>query len=220
MSKNKYNIIAIDGAAGSGKSTTAKSICNKFNYIHVDTGLHYRTICNYFLSINIKPEDVNDYLLSHTTTLDCKLIDHSLYLVFNDQFYESDVLRNESLNKHVSLFARLAEIRSLLLSYQRNLCNYAQRHGFSGIVMDGRDIGSVVLPNADLKIFLHADLQIRQSRRCNDGENDSISGRDSIDSTRKIAPLVCPDGALSINTGILSLNEVLSLISNHISNLK
>ena len=85
--------------------------------------------------------------------------------------------------------------------------------------MDGRDIGSVILPDADIKIFLHADLQVRQSRRLSDGEHDSITARDKIDSTRKIAPLACPDDAISIDTGKLSLDEVVQLISNEISSL-
>jgi cytidylate kinase len=83
--------------------------------------------------------------------------------------------------------------------------------------MDGRDIGSVILPDADVKIFLHADLQVRQNRRLLDGEEDSISARDQIDSTRKIAPLTCPNGALSLDTGKLSLDKVVQLISEKIS---
>lgn len=85
--------------------------------------------------------------------------------------------------------------------------------------MDGRDIGSVILPNADIKIFLHADLEVRQHRRLSDGENDSISTRDQIDSTRKVAPLTCPDGALSIDTGNISIDNVVQLISHEIASL-
>ena len=88
--------------------------------------------------------------------------------------------------------------------------------GFSGMIMDGRDIGSVVLPNADLKFFLHADLNIRESRRTADGESSNLSKRDSIDTQRKIAPLVCPDGAISLDTGILPINKVVSRISDEI----
>ena len=106
-----------------------------------------------------------------------------------------------------------------MLKYQRGLVKYGLNQGFSGIIMDGRDIGSVVLPDANLKVFLHAEIDVRQGRRLSDGEHDSISKRDNIDSTRKVAPLMCPDGAISINTGILSVNEVVSVISNHISSL-
>jgi len=75
------------------------------------------------------------------------------------------------------------------------------------------------LPDADLKIYLHADLQVRQHRRLSDGEHDSISSRDQIDSTRKVAPLTCPDGALSIDTGKLPIQKVVQLISNEITSL-
>ena len=117
---------------------------------------------------------------------------------------------------NVSYYARLPEIRSLLLSYQRGLPMFGLKSGFSGMIMDGRDIGSVVLPNADLKFFLHADLSIRESRRTADGESSNLSKRDSIDTQRKIAPLVCPDGAISLDTGILPINKVVSRISDEI----
>ena len=120
------------------------------------------------------------------------------------------------MNQKVSHYARLPEVRAILLTYQRNLPLIGQRHGFSGIVMDGRDIGSVVLPKANLKFFLHADASVRQIRRNTDGEKDSITKRDIIDSTRKIAPLVCPKDAFPIDTGINSLEDVINIISQQI----
>ena len=85
--------------------------------------------------------------------------------------------------------------------------------------MDGRDIGSVVLPNADLKYYLHADINIRESRRGDDGEKDSISSRDQLDTTRKSAPLVCPQNAISIDTGITSITDVVESITKDIYSL-
>ena len=98
--------------------------------------------------------------------------------------FSTEQLRNDQMNKMVSYYARLPEIRKLLLSYQRSLPKYGENLGYSGIIMDGRDIGSVVLPDADLKFFLHADLQLRQSRR-NSELSDSITNRDRLDSTQK-----------------------------------
>ena len=121
------------------------------------------------------------------------------------------------MNREVSYYARIPEVRNLLLNYQRSLPEFGKCRGFSGLIMDGRDIGSVILPDAHIKIFLHADLQVRQNRRLSDGEQDTICARDQIDSTRKIAPLACPDDAISIDTGMLSLDEVVQLISNEIS---
>ncbi|MAE52554.1 MAG: cytidylate kinase [Opitutae bacterium] len=219
MSKNKYIIIALDGAAGSGKSTTAKAVCQKFKYIHVDTGLHYRSLCLYFLNKNISADKVCDYLSCNSISMNSVIDDFSVYLSLDGHHFSSEQLRNQEMNKNVSYYARLPELRNLLLNYQRDLCAYGQKSGFSGIIMDGRDIGSVVLPDADLKFFLHADLSIRQQRRSSDGETDSISGRDKLDSTRKTAPLVCPADAISINTGLHTIDHVVDLFSQHILSL-
>jgi len=219
MQKYNYISISLDGAAGSGKSTTAQAICQKYKYIHVDTGLHYRALSLFFLNKNILPELVPQYLLSNTVNLTSQLDEFTVKLLVEGTYFSKKELRNERMNKEVSYYARIPEVRSLLLKYQRGLVKYGLDQGFSGIIMDGRDIGSVVLPDANLKVFLHAEIDVRQGRRLSDGERDSISKRDNIDSTRKVAPLMCPDGAISINTGILSVTEVVSVISNHISSL-
>ena len=219
MQKYNYISISLDGAAGSGKSTTAQAICQKYKYIHVDTGLHYRALSLFFLNKNILPELVPQYLLLDTVNLTSQLDEFTVKLFVEGTYFSKKELRNERMNKEVSYYARIPEVRSLLLKYQRGLVKYGLDQGFSGIIMDGRDIGSVVLPDANLKVFLHAEIDVRQGRRLSDGERDSISKRDNIDSTRKVAPLMCPDGALSINTGILSVDEVVSVISNHISSL-
>ena len=219
MQKYNYISISLDGAAGSGKSTTAQAICQKYKYIHVDTGLHYRALSLFFLNKNILPELVPQYLLSDTVNLTSQLDEFTVKLFVEGTYFSKKELRNERMNKEVSYYARIPEVRSLLLKYQRGLVKYGFDLGFSGIIMDGRDIGSVVLPDANLKVFLHAEIDVRQGRRLSDGEHDSISKRDNIDSTRKVAPLMCPNGAISINTGILSVNEVVSLISKHISSL-
>jgi len=147
------------------------------------------------------------------------LDEFSVHLLIDGIHYSKSELRNERLNREVSYYARLPEVRALLLNYQRGLPDFGLNQGYSGIIMDGRDIGSVVLPNANIKIFLHADLSVRQNRRLSDGEPDSISTRDQIDSTRKIAPLTCPENALSIDTGKLPLDQVLQLISQKIASL-
>jgi cytidylate kinase len=217
LGKNKYIIVALDGAAGSGKSTTARAICEKYKYIHVDTGLHYRAISLHLLNLNITPESTPEYFLSSPLILSSKLDEFSVQLLIDGVHYSKTELRTERMNREVSYYARLPEVRALLLNYQRSLLDFGRNRGYSGIIMDGRDIGSVILPDADIKIFLHADLQVRQNRRLSDGEHDSISTRDQIDSTRKIAPLTCPDDALSIDTGKLPLEQVLQLISQKIA---
>lgn len=217
--KNNYIIIALDGAAGSGKSTTATALCKKYKYIHVDTGLHYRAVSLHLLNLNISPESTAEYLLSCPLIFSSKLDKFSVQLFIDGIHYSKSELRNERMNREVSYYARLPEIRALLLKYQRSLSDFGKNQGYSGIIMDGRDIGSVIFPDADIKIYLHADLQVRQNRRLSDGEHDSISTRDQIDTTRKIAPLTCPEDALSLDTGILPLDQVLQLISQKIASL-
>ena len=220
MNKNKYISIALDGAAGSGKSTTATAICKKFNYIHVDTGLHFRSICFYLIKKNISPNSVLEYLKFNPINLRTQLKGSAMFLSIDNYQFKTDQLRNETMNQKVSHYARLPEVRSILLTYQRNLPQIGQKHGFSGIVMDGRDIGSVVLPEANLKFFLHADASVRQTRRNTDGEKDSITKRDILDSTRKIAPLVCPKDAFPIDTGVNSLDDVINIISEQILKIR
>ena len=220
MPKNKYICIALDGAAGSGKSTTASAICKKFKYIHADTGLHFRSICFYLIKKNITPNLVRDFLKSNPIDLGTQLKGSSMFLSIDNYQFKTDQLRNETMNQKVSHYARLPEVRSILLTYQRNLPQIGQKHGFSGIVMDGRDIGSVVLPEANLKFFLHADASVRQTRRNTDGEKDSITKRDILDSTRKIAPLVCPKDAFPIDTGVNSLDDVINIISEQIFKIR
>ena len=216
MSNYKYFTVAIDGAAGSGISTTARKLCHKFNYIHVDTGLHYRSVALFFKNNYISADAVEDYLSSSNLSLSSVQEGSNFFLLINDQRFSFTDLRSKKLNEEVSYYARLPKIRSLLLAYQQNLPSLGHSSGFSGMVMDGRDIGSVVLPSADLKIFLHADLSVRESRRMVDGENDFISGRDHIDTNRKTAPLVCPDDAIPIDTGTLPIDDVVDLISQKI----
>jgi cytidylate kinase len=219
LENNKYITVSLDGAAGSGKSTTANELCKKFKYIHVDTGLHYRAISLHLLNLNISPDDTPRYIHSHSVILSSQLKNFSVNLFVDGIHYSKSELRNERMNREVSYYARLPEVRSLLLNYQRGLTDFGKKLGFSGIIMDGRDIGSVVLPKADIKIFLHADLHVRQNRRLSDGENDSISARDQIDSTRKIAPLSCPEDAYSIDTGKMPIEKVIQLISHKIVSL-
>ena len=119
--------------------------------------------------------------------------------------------QKQSTNLYPNLPPSLQK-RSFLLEYQRSLTAFAQSLGYSGMVVEGRDIGSVVFPNADLKVFLYADEQTRIRRRKEEGQIDPISQRDDLDSKRKLAPLTCPDGAVKLNTSLLSLEAVVESI--------
>ncbi|MBQ2732038.1 MAG: (d)CMP kinase, partial [Opitutales bacterium] len=128
-------------------------------------------------------------------------------------------IRNDAVNAVVSQFAAIPEVRKFLFDYQRLQKEVARERGFDGLIMDGRDIGSVIFPDADLRIFLTADPEARARRRAAEGIADSIAERDKLDSSRKAAPLACPEGAIKIDSTDLTLEQVVGKISGMISSL-
>jgi len=213
----KFTTIAIDGGAGSGKSTTATNLSTKLNFLHVDTGSHYRSIASVLINesvgFNQIDENLNKFKLSSSVSGSKSL------LLINDNSVAESILRSEEVNKSVSKYASISSVRNLLFEYQRSQVELAKMHNFNGLVMEGRDIGSIILPNADLKLFLHAPDSIRQNRRSGDGEKDQILQRDQMDTSRKVAPLVQSVDSIMINTGELSIEEVFSQILSLINDL-
>ena len=210
--KQSFKIIAIDGGAGSGKSTTASILSQRLNLLHVDTGLHYRAVTQSLLNKLGEVKNIESYLNKNIISFDTILSAKKSLIVVDGQTYSLSELRSKRINESVSNCASIPSVRSALLDYQRSLVSYAKENDFLGVVMEGRDIGSVVLPDADLKIFLVAAEGIRQDRREKDGEIDQIKTRDKLDSTRAIAPLLKTDDSLIIDTGTLSIEEVYSKI--------
>lgn len=218
MNLEKFIVIAIDGGAASGKSTTSSSLAEKLNLLHVDTGSHYRLITSEALKQNLLPEDLPSIIkflekLQLGTQVDGK----SAQITVNNAVQNPAELRSPAVNEMVSKFAAIPEIRNVLLAYQRDQEKVARDNHFGGLIMEGRDIGSVVLPHAPYRFFLHADPATRQNRRQAQGEIDSISTRDKEDSTRKTAPLTCPEGAVLVDTSKLSIEEVVQYIFNYIA---
>ena len=127
-------------------------------------------------------------------------------------------LRTEQINEMVSIYSALSSVRKHLFNYQRSLVKFSQSNKFEGIIMEGRDIGSVILPDADLKLFLFASEEIRNQRREAQGLIDSIKKRDRLDSERKNSPLKATPNSIQIDTGIISIEEVYLLIIEHIKN--
>jgi len=119
-----------------------------------------------------------------------------------------DEIRGEAVNASVSHFAAIPALRTALMAYQRGQADVARAHGFRGLVMEGRDIGSVIFPAADFRFFLQADLAERKRRREDEGRVDKIQERDRLDLSRPTAPLACPPGAIAIDSTHLSLDEV------------
>lgn len=217
--KPEFIIISIDGGAGTGKSTTANSLSKALNLLHVDTGSHYRAITRALLDLNLSPEDTEGYLQNNSLPLSTEVIEGRSCLLINNSGFEPAILRSPEINEAVSDFSSKSCVRELLFDYQRAQVQVARENRFNGLVMEGRDIGTVILPDADLKIFLEADSGIRANRRKLDGESDQISNRDEKDSTRKISPLIPANGCLRIDTGLLGIEEVTESILEVIENL-
>ena len=205
--------IAIDGGAGSGKSTTAHNISSKFNFLNVDTGSHYRSITAFLINNNISETDATNPDNLNKITLSSNIINNKSLIQVNGSSFSHAELRSEKINLNVSKYSSIPAIRSILFNYQKSQCELARQNKFSGIVMEGRDIGTIILPDADLKIFLFANENVRHQRRIEDGESDLIEKRDFLDSTRSIAPLSEAKNSVKIDTSELSQSEVVARIS-------
>ncbi|MGF1530582.1 MAG: (d)CMP kinase [Puniceicoccaceae bacterium] len=210
-------IVTIDGGAATGKSTTARALAERMNLLHVDTGSHYRAITLAALRAGILPEEgeaLNQFLA--TLALGTVVVGTSLVLTVSGAEVNAEELRSDEVNRSVSQFAALKPLRARLLYFQRSLAEEADRKRFRGLVVEGRDIGSVVFPNAAHRFFLEADPAMREARREAQGEKDLIQERDLQDSGRATAPFLCPPGAVRIDTGNRNIEEVISLICEQI----
>ena len=213
-----FIVLAVDGGAGTGKSTLSNLLSNRKNLLYVETGSHYRALTFMLLQKDLRPDTVEDYLLENSLSIESKINKNKSEIQIDDIKFNPEDLRSSKVNDNVSHFAALPVLRKSLLDYQRSQVNQARSLGFSGVILEGRDIGTKILPEADLKIFLHADAETRIKRRVKDGENDSIIKRDELDSKRKSAPLACADDALKIDTAEYSPEEVYSMVINALNN--
>ena len=215
----KYISVAVDGPAGSGKSTITKMVAKDLGYNYVDTGAMYRGLTYDFLKNNLTELDEKKIeLLLSKVKFEVKFIDRVQYVFVNDEDV-SEKIRTAEVSKFTSLFAKSPAVREFLIDTQRNLAMS------NNIIMDGRDIASVVLPDADVKIFLTASVEERARRRVLDFERQGvvdidfdkvkadIAARDYQDENRDIAPLVKVDDAILIDTTNLSINEVVEKIT-------
>lgn len=216
MTQDSFIIIAIDGGAAAGKSSTSRGLSKRFGLMHVDTGSYYRATTLKLIEAGVSPESGSDLEAGLATLkLGTEIHGNQATITIND-WLPDDSIRSQLVNDQVSHFAALPELRSYLLDYQRSQADVARKNGFNGLVMEGRDIGSVIFPDADLRLFLHADPEKRAERRAKEGIQDSIQKRDKIDSTRKTAPLQCPIGATFLDTSELDLQEVIDKASDFV----
>ncbi|MBE5854094.1 MAG: (d)CMP kinase [Lachnospiraceae bacterium] len=215
-----YNI-AIDGPAGAGKSTIAKIVAKEKGFIYVDTGAMYRAIAYHLLQNHVDVEDVERICEeAQKADVSIRYIDGEQVVLLNGENVNA-YLRQEEVGNMASASSVHAKVREKMTELQRKLA------AEQDVVMDGRDIGTVVLPNADLKIFLTASVEERAKRRFDElkakGENPDLSAiekdiaeRDHRDMTREVAPLKQAEDAVLVDTTSMTIQEVADKIMSYI----
>ena len=214
-------IIAIDGPAGSGKSTTAKLLAKKIGFIYLDTGAMYRAVTYYFLNNSADLTNSSE-ILQLLNKMNLKIdYQNDEFTVFLDNKNVNNHIRKQNINQFVSDVSKIGEVRQEMVEIQRNFSNKKD------IVVEGRDIGSHVFPDADYKFFIKADILVRAERRFNEMSESSISipelatqleQRDMLDSNRAISPLVKANDALVIDTTSLTIDGQVNKLYNIITN--
>jgi CMP/dCMP kinase len=193
--------IAMDGPAASGKSTLARKLAERLGLVMVNSGAMYRAVTWKALQEKIDPSDstavvamlsrIQIHCGENGVTSTCSI----------DGIDPGDALRSQEINANVSAISAIPEVRNLLVALQRSYLDH------TSIIMEGRDIGSVVFPDTPFKIYIDADETVRAARRTDAGEVDSIAKRDAADSERVTAPLIIADGAVVLDTSYLSIDE-------------
>jgi cytidylate kinase len=208
MPGKPFIIVAIDGGAASGKSTTSRALSERFNMLHADTGSYYRAVTAEMLRRGASPDDIGSVRAALAQLrLGTRIEGRSAEIDISGRVPGGEI-RSREVNDAVSHFAAIPDVRAALLPYQRGQAAAGRRGGFTGLVMEGRDIGSVIFPDADFRFFLHADPAERERRRERQGQDDRVAERDRLDSSRKASPLSRPEGAISIDTTRLTIEEV------------
>ena len=210
--------IAIDGPAGAGKSTIARALAKELGYYYVDTGAIYRTVAYFMDLLGISPKDtdgVSRYI--DELTIDIYYDENGLQHMLMNDIDVTDDIRTPDISQKASLVSAQPVVREMLLDMQRDVARE------NNVIMDGRDIGTVVLPKADVKIFLTASAEVRAQRRHVElqakGAKDSfeqvlsdIQRRDHQDSTRAIAPLKAAKDAVTVDTSGMDIDDVVETI--------
>ena len=213
----KKMAIAIDGPSGAGKSSIAKALAKRLNIIYVDTGAIYRTVGLYVYRNGVESRD-KDKIIAMLPEISVKLayIDGAQHIFLNGEDV-SGLIRTETISRYASDVSAIPEVRAFLLSLQRDMAKE------TSVIMDGRDIGTVVLPDAEVKIFMTASAEVRARRRYKElvekGESvvfedvlAAIITRDTNDSTRATAPLKAAEDAVILDNSEINAEETLNSV--------
>ena len=214
-------IVALDGPAGSGKTSTAKAVAKALDFTYLDTGAMYRAIT---LAALRREDDITEVLVGEVldqVVLDIKYTQAEMRVFLNEEEVTS-LIRSEAVNNNVSLVSSFGAVREKMVDQQRAIANRVVARG-GGVVIDGRDIGTVVFPTAEVKVFMSASPEVRGNRRYEelraqgleanlDEIVENIKFRDKFDSSRAIAPLKKAEDALELDTSVLSFQEQVSRV--------
>jgi cytidylate kinase len=217
---SKKLIIAIDGPAGSGKSTTAKLVANRLNYLYIDSGAMYRAVTLFALQSNLLGKTDEIIELAKSLNIILSFIDGETNVTVNGQDVSKEI-RSFEVNSNVSEISAIEGVRKLLAKKQQEMGNEG------GVVMEGRDITTVVFPDADVKIFLTAGIDERAFRRAKEflekGNDvpiekvkENLRSRDYIDSNREVSPLKKTSDSIEIDTSNTTIEEQVNLIIDQV----
>ena len=215
-------VITIDGAAGVGKTSTAKELANRLGYQYFDTGAMYRAVTFFFINQNVDLSSINEVKKSlKSIKLRIDFSSESEMQIFLDEDDISLKIRSQEVTSKVSAVSALKDVREMMVNIQRSFT------ANGNFVVEGRDIGTVVFPDAKYKFYLQADYDIRAERRLADFEKlneaknineikEDLEKRDKYDSNRKLSPLKKPDNAIIIDTTLCTFEEQVYKILKHI----
>jgi len=218
---DKVTVVAVDGPAASGKSTVSRALAKMLGYNYVDTGAMYRAITWKALQEGIDVDDtISVIAMMHRIKISFEIIDRQARMLI-DGHYPGEAVRDPRVTEKVSTIAAIPDVRHVLVQHQRSLTN------FGSLVMEGRDIGTVVFPNTPHKFYLEASPEVRARRRTRDleamkikanqeGVKESLQRRDKKDSGRSTSPLQIALGATVIENSNLSVEENAKVILDHI----
>ena len=199
-------VVAIDGPAASGKSSVARALAQKLNFVYVNSGAMYRAVTWHILNRGINPNETAAVVNQiEKARIGCRL-EKNDSRIFIDDIDPADHLRDSVVNDNVSLVSTIPRVRQILVQQMRQ---YAHDHD---VVMEGRDIGSVVFPETPYKFYIDASPQIRSQRRAAQGQLDQIAVRDRVDSSRRDSPLMIAPDAHLIDSSNLSIEGVVAEI--------
>lgn len=215
------SVIAIDGPSASGKSTVSRSVARKLGYCHVDTGAMYRAVTWKAIETGVNVNEITAVIgMMNTVKISFDVVEGTVRMLI-DGVFPGDAVRTPRVADTVSLVAAIPEVREILVQHQRSLTR------LGNLVVEGRDIGSVVFPHTPYKFYLDADPAVRALRRqkdlaalnietSTDAVAKNLQTRDRIDSQRATAPLQIPHGATVIDTSKSNVDECTKIVLDHI----